>query len=124
MKGAQSKDVVKKLTRDPRLKQAIAKARRQTRGKERAKIENATDMLLLALTVASRFSKKKKARALDDLGDLVYLLVQASLLLKENIFDRPEVKKFLTKSSARLYSLAQRCVATVLPKPKSLRQHV
>lgn len=120
-RSAQAQNVLKKLTRDPRLKQAIAKARRETRGNGRRKIENVTDMFLLVLTIASRFSKKKKARALDELADMVYLLVQTSLVVKENIFDRPEVKKFFTRSSRQLYSFAQECVAMILPKPKTLR---
>jgi len=110
--------LVKKLSKDPQVKQAIAQARRRSRSKNRAEVEGVTNMLLLALAVAARFSKKKKARALDDLGDLLYVLVQASLLLKENIFDRPEVKKFFSKSSKQLYALAEGFVAMISPKTK------
>ncbi len=115
-----SATLLKKLARDPRLKRVIAKAEKESSGAERAKVEKATDLFLLALTIGSRFSKKKKARAMDELGDLVYLLVQASLLLKENIFDRPEVKEFFDRSYKRLYSWAQSCMALVLPKPEEL----
>jgi len=127
MKGKnKSRALLKALSRDPRLKRVMAKAGKGQRA-ERAKVETATDLLLLALTVGSRFSKKKKARAMDELGDLIYLLVQASLLLKENIFDRPQVKKFFGRTSRQLYSWAQSSMAMVLPKEEerstAMRRH-
>lgn len=117
-----SRVLLKELSRDPRLKRVIAKARKESQGSKRARVEKVTDLFLVALTIASRFSKKKRARAMEDLGDMVYLLVQASLLLKENIFDRPEVKEFFNKSSKRLYSWAEQCVAMILPKTEQLRR--
>jgi len=80
-----------------------------------------TGLLLLILSIASRFSKKKQAKALDELIDTIYLLVQVSLLLKENVFDRPEVKKFFRRRSKEIYSFAQECVAMVLPKTRGVR---
>jgi len=120
-KGSQFENLLKDLSRDPRLKLVIAKARRQNHRKGAAQVENVTGIFLLLMAIASRFAKKKRARALDELMDIIYLLVQASLLLKENIFDRPEVKKFLSQSSKQIYLLAQACVAMVLPKTKRLR---
>lgn len=110
--------VAKDLSRDPLLKQAVARARRKTPGKSVRRIDNATSIVLVLLGIASRFSKKKKARALDEAMDVVHLLVQVSILLKENIFDRPEVKKFFSQSYRQVYSLARELVAVVLPKPK------
>ena len=119
--GSQVRKLLKQLSRDPRVKRVIAKAKRRTRGKGRAKVETVTDTFLLLMAIASRFAKKKKARALDELMEIIYLLVQVSLLLKENIFDRPEVKEFFRHSSKQIYVLAQECVAMVLPKTKGLR---
>ena len=119
--GSQVKNLLKELSRDARLRRVIAKAKRRTRGKGGAKVETATDMLLLLMAIASRFAKKKKARALDELMEIIYLLVQVSLLLKENIFDRPEVKEFFSHRSKQVYVFAQECVAMVLPKTKGLR---
>jgi hypothetical protein len=122
MKNAsQFNNLLKDLGRDPRLKLVIAKARRQNRGKGGAEVEGVTGIFLLLMAIASRFAKKKKARALDEAMDVIHLLVQVSLLLKENVFDRPEVKEFFSQSSKRVYLLAQQCVAMVLPKPKRLR---
>ena len=111
--------LLKELSRDPRLKQVIVKARRQPRAKAGTKVETATSMFLLLSAIVSRFSKKKRARAIDELADVVHLLVQVSLLLKENTFDRPEVKKFFRKTSKQIYAFAQECVAMVLPTPKA-----
>ena len=119
-KGSQFKNLLKELGRDPRLKLVIAKAKRQPRGKSEAEVESATGIFLLLLAIASRFAKKKKARALDELMDVIYLLVQLSLLLKENIFDRPEVQEFFSDSYRQIHLLAQQCVAVFLPKPKQL----
>jgi hypothetical protein len=118
-KGSQFKGLLKELGRDPRLKRVIAK--RRTRGKGEAKVENVTGIVLLILAIAGRFATKKKARALDELMDIIYLLVQVSLVLRENVFDRPEVKAFLSHRSKEVYSLAQECIAMVLPKTKGLR---
>jgi hypothetical protein len=120
-KGNQMKGLLKELSRDPRLKVVIAKAKHHPRGKAEAKVESATGFFLLALSIASRFAKKKNARTLNELGDLIYLLVQVSLMLKENIFDRPEVKEFISQRSKEIYLFAQECAALVLPKPKMLR---
>jgi hypothetical protein len=117
--GKQFKNLLKELGRDPRLKRVIGK--RKTRGKGPGKVENVTDIALLILAVASRFASKKKARALDELMDSIYLLINVSLLLKENIFDRREVKEFFGQSTKEIYFLAQKCVAMVLPKAKRLR---
>lgn len=119
--GGAFRILLKELSRDPQLKQIMAKARRQTRGKGGAKVENVTGMFLLMLAIASRFTKRKKARALDELIDVISLLVQVSLLLKENIFDRPEVREFFSQSYKQIYSLAQEFVAMVLPQTKPVR---
>jgi hypothetical protein len=116
---SQFNDLLKVLGRDPRLKRVMA--RRRIRGKGGANVEHVTDIVLLLLAIASRFATKKKARALDELMDIIFLLVQVSLLLKENIFDRPEVKKFFSQSSKEIYSLAQKYVAMVSPTAKTLR---
>jgi len=76
--------LLKELSRDPRLKRVIAKARRRSKGGTR--VENLADMSLLLLAIASPFSRKKKDRALHEQMDVVYILLQVSLLLKENIF--------------------------------------
>jgi hypothetical protein len=117
--NSQFKDLLKVLGRDPRLKRVMA--RRQIRGKKGADIAHVTDIVLLLLAIASRFATKKKARALDELMDVIYLVVQVSLALKENIFDRPEVKEFFSRSSKEIYFFAQKYVAMVLPKTKAIR---
>jgi hypothetical protein len=120
-KPARFADLVKELSRDPQLKRALAGARRKPRGKGVARVESATGIVLLLLGIASRLAKKKKARALDEAMDIVYLLVQVSIVLKENIFDRPEVKEFFSRGFRRIYSSAQELVEMVLPKTKGAR---
>jgi hypothetical protein len=118
--NSQFKDLLKELNRDPRLKRVIAK--RRSRGKDGGKIERAADVVRALLGIVSRLTTKKKARALEELVDAIYLLVQVSLLLKENVFDRPEVQRFFRQKSKQIYSLAQEYVAVILPRTKEVRR--
>jgi hypothetical protein len=118
--GGQFKDLLKELSRDSRLKRVIAKHR--SRAKSGGKIQQAANLALGLLKIASRFMTKKRARTLEELVDAVYLLVQVSLLLKENVFDRPEVKRLFKQRSKQIYSLAQEYVVMVLPRTKGLRR--
>lgn len=103
------------------MKQAIAKARHKPAGKGAAKVESVAGVFLIMLDLASRFVKKKKARALEEARDTVYLLVQVSIVLKENVFDRPEVKKFFSDSFRQIYRSGRQLVAMALPKTKGVR---
>jgi len=115
------RSLLMELSRDPEFKQAVAKARRHGRGKGTAQVETATRLLMLFLDVASRFTKKKRAKALDEARELIYLLVQVSIVLKENVFDRPEVKEFFSQSFRRIYQAGREFVAMVLPEKKGAR---
>jgi len=108
--------LVKDLSRDPRMKKAVAKATRQSRDPGIKKVEDVTGIAVLLMKIASSFAKKKKSRAIDEAMDMIYLLVQVSIVLKENIFDRPEVKKFFNESFRQIYGAAEEFVAMVLPK--------
>jgi hypothetical protein len=119
-KDSQFKDLLKELARDPRVKRVIGK--RRSRGKRGGKIQPEAGIVLALLGIASRFMTKKKARALEELMDAIYLLVQVSLLLKENVFDRPEVQRFFRQKSKQIYSLAQEYVAVILPSTRGIRR--
>jgi len=108
--------LLKELSQDPQLKQVIAKVARRPRGKGGAKVETATSVFVLLSTIASRFSKKKRARTIEDMADLVQFLVQLSLLIKENIFDRPEVKKFFRQRSKEMYVIVRDWLSMILPR--------
>jgi hypothetical protein len=116
------KDLLKELSRDPRVKRALA--RDQLRGKSGRRIERASEITLLISAIASRFVPKKKARAIEEFADIVNLLIRVSLLLKENVLDRPGVREFLDQRSKEAYLLVERCVAMLLPdKKKPSRIH-
>ena len=119
-KDSQFKDLLKELARDPRVKRVIGK--RRSRGKRGSKNQPAAGIVRALLGIASRFMTKKRARAFDELVDAIYLLVQVSLLLKENVFDRPEVKRFFRQRSKQIYSLAQEYVVMILPNTKGIRR--
>jgi len=119
--AAKLRKLLRHLSREPRVKQAIAKAKRQSRGKVRTPIENLADMYLLGLAIAARFSRKKKARALNEQMDIAHFLLQVSLVLKENIFERPEVKEFFSRTGESAYLTAQKWLGAVSPGRKPPR---
>ena len=100
--AARARKLLKELSRDPHLKRVIAKARRRSHGKRASPLEDLANMYFLLSSVASGFSKKKKARALDEQRDIVQFLVQVGLLLKESILDRPEVQEFFSRSAKQI----------------------
>jgi len=103
------------LSRDPRLKRIIAKTRRGRGRINATTVDSATSVFVLLSTIAARFSKKKRARTIEELADIIQLLVQVSLLLKENVFDRPAVKRFFRQRSRQVYLFAQEWLSMILP---------
>jgi len=112
--------LLKELGRDKRLKQVIARTRRP-QNKPASQVEGATGLFLLLSALVSRFSKKKRARKIDELADFVQLLVQISLALKDNVFDRPEVKKFFRSRYRKIYRFTQQLVSGLLPQSRATR---
>ena len=100
--AAKARKLLKELSRDPHLKRVMAKARRRPDDKRASPLEDLANMYFLLSSVASGYSKKKKARALDEQRDIVQFLVQVGLLLKENILDRPEVQEFVSRSAEQI----------------------
>lgn len=113
--------LLRELSRDPRLKHVVAKARRGSHDKRRSQIETLANVYLALSTIAAGLSKKKKARAIERHMDIVNFLVQVGLLLKENIFDRPEVKDFFTRSGKRIYPTTHASLGVAAAKRKRPR---
>ena len=112
---------LKKLRADPQLRQVIATARSRSREKRPSQIESLTGLYLLVAAIAARFSKKKRARALDEHIDIVRFLVQLGLLLKENVLDRPEVRTFISRSAEQISFIARENLGLSIPKRKRPR---
>jgi len=112
--------LLQELSREPRLKRAIIRARRRS-SKSRSHLENLADLGVLLSTVAAQFMKKKKARALRQQTDVVHFLVQVSLLLKENVFARPEVREFFTRSARRIDRAARATLGASKAKKRGSR---
>lgn len=117
MKTRQITKLLNELSRDPRIEKAIAKTKRP-RGAAPVPTGSLAAIFLAMLAIAARFSSKKMVRALDEMMDTLYLLLQVSLVLKENVFDRPEVQKFFRRRYRQIYSIAQEYVSLILEKTK------
>jgi len=108
------------LSRDPQLKRAITTARRRS-PQGRSPLENLADLYVLLATVAAQLMKKKRARALQEQTDMIHFLVQISLMVKENILARPEVKEFFTRSARQIHEATRATFA--VSKARKKRVH-
>jgi len=118
-KDSQFKELLKELSRDPRLKRVIANADPVER---KAAKSNRRGYRPDSLGNCFPLNDQEEGRALEELMDAIYLLVQVSLLLKENVFDRPEVKRFFRQRSKQIYSLVQEYVVMILPRTKGVHR--
>ncbi|MGE3681155.1 MAG: hypothetical protein AB7G93_05455 [Bdellovibrionales bacterium] len=108
-----------KLSQDQKLRAAIESLRRRTThpagGPHR--FESLPEAALQIALLAGRFIGRKRARTVADVVDVITFLVSLSLLVKQNVFDRPEVRAFLKKTwgdvstqSERLFILTRQQV--------------
>ena len=63
--------------------------------------------------------KKKKARALKEQTEIMHFLVQISLLLKENVLARPEVKEFFSRSARQIHQATRATFGVSRAKKKT-----
>lgn len=82
-----------------------------TKRKKMNGAETAAEVLVLSLAIASRFVSRKKARALEDAMAVAALAVQIGWLLKENVYERPEVKRFVRQRSKQVDAAVRKYAA-------------
>ena len=82
------------LSQDPQLRAAVqnAKLKYQERGKYQ--VDDIRQLVSVILRVGSKFFGRQRSRVLAEAIDAMTLIVDISLIVKANVFDRPEVKKF------------------------------
>ncbi len=90
---AEFKNLLKKLSEDPKLREAILKI-----GKNGDKnFVVLTQGIATTLLLAGRFVGKSQMRRVTVIIDAALFLISLSLMIKQNIFDRPEVRAFFKK---------------------------
>lgn len=99
----------------------MATARSRSRAREDDSFASLIDAYPILRATVTGFLKKKRGRALDEQLEVVYFLLQISLLLKENVFDRPEVKEFFSRSARQIQLLTRKSLGMMMPKRKRLR---
>ena len=87
------KTLIKKLSQDPNLREAIDTMGRM-KNKDFAVLPQAIGTALL---FAGRFAGKGRMRSVTNFVDAALFLISLSLLIKQNVFDRPEVQEFFRK---------------------------
>lgn len=93
-KSARFRVLLKELARDPQVRKALDKI------SEKSKMGQHVKALKDFLPFVTKFSKigGRRAAALSEHLTLIILLFELSILLKTNIFDRPEVQKFFREN--------------------------
>lgn len=94
------KKLLKKLAEDPKVRAALQTS--QLKNENSRKVQNFKDLFRQVIGIGARVLGRKRARLIADWVDLVSVLVDLSLILKENVFDRPEVRSFFGQNWGRL----------------------
>jgi hypothetical protein len=86
--------LLKELGQDPKIKAALEKVT------EKSKIGHHVRSLKGFLPLVGKLSKfgGRRTLAVTETLTLIILLFEVSVLIKQNVFDRPEVKKFFTEN--------------------------
>ena len=89
------RDLIGKLSQDPKVREAIHKI-----GKfgDNPNFTALPQAMVAAILFAGRFFGKSRMRALANFVDAAVFLVSLSLLIKQNVFDKPEVQDFVRKT--------------------------
>lgn len=91
--GVEFKALLKKLGEDPKLREAIKRIG-QNSDKNFAALSQG---LATTLLLAGRFVGKARMRKITTFIDVAVFLISLSLLIKQNVFDRPEVREFIAR---------------------------
>lgn len=102
--------LLKKLSEDPKLREAISMIGKNSDKNFAALTQGIATTLLLA----GRFVGKARMRKVTNIIDAAVFLISLSLLIKQNVFDRPEVRAFfkrvwgdVSKTAAHLSQVAR-----------------
>lgn len=118
------KDLLTELSQDPKFKAALTKV------SEKSKIGQHVKSLKEFLPLIGKLSKfgGKRTLAATEAITLIVVLFEVSILIKQNVFDKPEVRKFfhenwglLQKKIAAIYAFCSNYVQAQLHKRRSSR---
>jgi len=88
------KSLLKKLSQDPKVRDAILTIGRFG---DKPDFMALPQGLAKTLLFAGRYVGKSRMRTVANFIDAAVFLISLSLLIKQNVFDRPEVQEFLRK---------------------------
>jgi hypothetical protein len=86
------KSLLKKLSEDPKLREAI-----QSITENDKNFAALSKGLATTLLFAGRFVGKGRMRTFIGFIDAAVFLIYLSLMIKQNVFDKPEVREFIKK---------------------------
>ncbi|MES2854250.1 MAG: hypothetical protein V4692_00225 [Bdellovibrionota bacterium] len=116
-------DLLKFLGKDPTIRDALD--RLDTTGKTSEDAAKFSVVIAQVLRLCLGVIGRKKGRVVADWLEVFTLLVQVSLLLKKNVFDRPEVRAFVLKQAGAfkvqidaVYQLGSTYIASTLAKTR------
>lgn len=116
------KALLKKLSQDPKLREAIQS---MTENSDR-NFAALSKGLATTLLLAGRFVGKGRIKTFISFIDAAVFLISLSLMIKQNVFDKPEVRDFVKKvwkdigkTANQLATVARNYVDKRLPKSRS-----
>jgi hypothetical protein len=98
------KALLSELSKDESVRKAISDLKSSANAENIYYAQSVWDLLKQILKLSAKFLNKQKLKRLTEIIDIVMFLVSLSLILKQNIFDRPEVKQFFKEKWASLQS--------------------
>jgi hypothetical protein len=94
-KTARFKELIKDLSQDPKFKAALEKVAEKS--KAGLHVKSLKEFLPLIGKLSTKFGGKK-TMAVTETITLFIVLFEVSVLIKQNVFDKPEVKQFFSEN--------------------------
>lgn len=88
------KNLIKQLSTDPKVREAIQSLGRMS---DKRGFSSVPQGLGATLLLAGKFAGKGRLRTIIHFVDAAVFLISLSLIIKQNVFDRPEVQEFLRR---------------------------
>lgn len=121
-------DLLNKLSSDPKVKAAIDSAKSEAFKSSDYQATSILDLISYLMKYSGSFIGKKKAEKLTEYTGYLVFIITVSMILKKNLFDRPEVKEFFVKNwegakrnSSKFYNICQNYAAEAVDRIKKKR---
>lgn len=96
-KSERIKELIKKLSADPKIKSAMAELKANSNAENAYYSKSFLDLMVYILKASGGFLGKRKAKVIIEVVEVTGFVISISLILKKNLFDRPEVRQYFNE---------------------------